>query len=147
FDEAVAAYRKAIEINPKNALTHYHLGILLCDRKHDYPGAIAAFRKAIALEPNAALSHFNLGLALRFNGDSKEAIAPFREAIRLQPTHARAHTNLARCLTTCADLESRKPQEALEAAKKGMELAPQSDLAWLVLGWAHYRVGGYQASI
>ena len=34
-----------------------------------------------------------------------------------------------------------------EAAKKGVELTPQSDLAWLVLGWANYRVGEHKASI
>src|SRR5262249_45646918 len=128
--DAIAFYRKGIELHPTNAAAHYNLGILLCDRKKDYDGAVVAFRKGLSLEPNAgAHAHFNLGLALRLKGDGKGAIASFREAIRLQPTNAPAHINLAWCLTNCADLESRKPQEALAAARKGVELAPQSDLA------------------
>src|SRR5262249_29670302 len=91
--------------------------------------------------------HFNLGLALRWKDDAKEAITAFRVALRLQPNYGRAYTNLARCLTTCADLELRNPKEALQAAQKGRELTPQSDLAWLVLGWAHYRVGDWKASV
>jgi superkiller protein 3 len=101
----------------------------------------------IALRPAWPEGHFNLGLALRLQGEVREAVQAFREAIRLQPNYARAHMNLARCLTTCGDRTLRNPREALAAARKGVDLAPGSDLAWLVLGWAQYRVGEWKASV
>jgi uncharacterized protein HemY len=35
----------------------------------------------------------------------------------------------------------------LEAARKAIGVAPQSSLAWQVLGWAHYRAEDWKASI
>jgi tetratricopeptide (TPR) repeat protein len=146
-DDAIACHKRAIELDPKLATAHARLGIILCDQKKDYTGAIASFQKAISLQPDLPGTHFNLGLALRFKGDLSGAIAAFREAIRLQPTFAKAHNMLALCLTTCSNLTLRNPEEALQAAKKAVELAPKSDSAWLVMGWANYRVGEWKASI
>ena len=43
---AIAAFKKAVELNPKFALAHNQLGLVLQASK-DLPGAIAAFKKAI----------------------------------------------------------------------------------------------------
>src|SRR5262249_57248793 len=147
WEEAIGCYRTAIGLDPKDARAYWSMGILLCDEMRDHDAAVAAFRKALSLQPELAHVQFNLGLALFRKGDVKQAISAFQEAIRLQPTYAQAHTYLARCWTTCSDLQLRNPQGAVEEAKKGVELAPDSDAAWLVLGWANYRVGEWKASL
>jgi tetratricopeptide (TPR) repeat protein len=38
-------------------------------------------------------------------------------------------------------------KEAVVTAREAVKLAPQSSLAWQVLGWAHYRSGDWKASI
>ena len=50
-DEAIAAYREAIRLNPNSADTYNSLGGVLSEHKRDYDGAIAAFRRAIELQP------------------------------------------------------------------------------------------------
>jgi tetratricopeptide (TPR) repeat protein len=38
-------------------------------------------------------------------------------------------------------------KEAIVTAREAIKLAPQSSLAWQVVGWAHYRNGDWKASI
>jgi tetratricopeptide (TPR) repeat protein len=65
-DEAIAEYRKAIELDPRLAVTHYNLGLALRDQ-HKTDEAIAAYRKAIELDPRLALLHSNLGSELKWS--------------------------------------------------------------------------------
>src|SRR5262249_53143243 len=81
---AIACYRKAIALDPKDARAHYNLGNALAD-KGRLDEAIAAYKKAIELDPKLAWPHFYLGNALRRKGDLDGAIACFRKALQLQP--------------------------------------------------------------
>ena len=60
LDEAIAGYRKAIEIDPKHAVAHYNLGLALREQKK-LDEAIAAYRKAIEIDPIDAKPYNNLG--------------------------------------------------------------------------------------
>src|SRR5262249_38733415 len=57
WDEAVACYRKAIELDPKHVKAHSNLGAILCDVRGEYENAAACFRKAIELDPKSAIAH------------------------------------------------------------------------------------------
>ena len=63
LDEAIAAFRRAIELKPDHAEAHYLLGNYLDDAGRPVE-AEAAYRKAVALRPDHAESHCNLGMAL-----------------------------------------------------------------------------------
>ncbi|MEI2783912.1 MAG: tetratricopeptide repeat protein [Candidatus Competibacter sp.] len=56
YDEAEAAYRQAIALDPKFALPWNDLGILLQDHLARYEEAEAAYRQAIALDSNVRLA-------------------------------------------------------------------------------------------
>ena len=49
MDEAIACYRKAIELDPKNAMAHDSLGSALATKGQD-DEAIACFR--VSMDPN-----------------------------------------------------------------------------------------------
>lgn len=85
WDDAIAAYREGIRLEPDNANAHINLGAILCDHKGDYPGAATVFREAIRLDPKSAEAHVNLGNALDALGKVEGAIAAWEQANRLQP--------------------------------------------------------------
>ena len=56
LEEAIACFRKAIEVDPNDASAHVLLGdALRAQKKLDE--AIACFRKAIELDPKLAFAH------------------------------------------------------------------------------------------
>ena len=94
-DEAIACYKKAIELDPKYAAAHNNLGAMLCDKKRDYEG-----RRLLPARPSNSTRRtprpHNLGIALAGKGQLDEAIACFRKAIELDPKNAMVQTNLAK---------------------------------------------------
>jgi superkiller protein 3 len=64
LDEAIAAYRKVIQLDPQNVYAYNDLGNALKDQKK-LDEAIAAYRKAIELDPNFGFAHYNLQEAKR----------------------------------------------------------------------------------
>jgi tetratricopeptide (TPR) repeat protein len=92
--EAIAAYEKAIELNPSAAGALVNLGtIFFRDRK--LKKAENCYRKAIAADPQYPLAHFNLANLFDEQGYAEPAKKHYREAIRLDPKYADAFFNLA----------------------------------------------------
>src|SRR5262249_54824544 len=82
WDEAIAEYREAIDIDPKYAEAYYNLGrALWAKRKVD--DAIAAYRKAIAIDAKDAEFHWALGSALSEKGRFAEAKTSAQTALNL----------------------------------------------------------------
>src|SRR5205823_1316215 len=50
-------------------------------------------------------------------------------------------------LVTCADRKQWKPAEAVEFAKKAIQLEPKAGTYWNTLGAAHYRAGNWKDAI
>ena len=93
-DEAAAAYRKALELDPflvaaliNLANIHYSLDELV--------EAQALYERAIGLESDFFEAHFNLGNIYHDLGRFPEAQSCYREALRLNPLYADAHFYLA----------------------------------------------------
>lgn len=92
-EEAIAAYRAALESLPNYAAAANNLGNLLTNR-NDFDGAVAAFQRALEITPSSAAAHHNLGGALRELGRHSEALMHFRRALELEPHLAPAHSSL-----------------------------------------------------
>jgi len=75
---AVAAFRRAIQLQPDYAEAHSNLGNVLRDQGL-LDEAIAADRRAIQLNPGYAKAHNNLGIALDEQGHREEAVAAFAQ--------------------------------------------------------------------
>jgi Flp pilus assembly protein TadD len=72
IDEAVAGYRRALELDPKLAIAWNGLAMTL-ERAGDLDGAIAAARRLIELEPDEALGHTSLSRFYQQKGMIPEA--------------------------------------------------------------------------
>ena len=82
-DEAIAAFRKAIRIQPTFAEARANLGAALLGWE-DMGAAMAELAEAIRIEPTLAAAHVNLGIALKRQGADRAAVPAFAEAVRLQ---------------------------------------------------------------
>ena len=96
-DQAIAAYRQAIDIHPTIAENHGNLGNALF-AAGQIDEAIGSYRQAIVLNPNFAEAHGNLGNALSQAGRLDEALTAFRQAIDVRPAFPEAHFNLGNLL-------------------------------------------------
>ena len=77
FTEAIAQYRRAIELNPRFSWSYHYLGEALTTQ-NDWEGAIAAYRHAIELNPNSTYSYHKLGQVLTHVGQWQEAALGWR---------------------------------------------------------------------
>ena len=105
--EAIAAYKKVLELELTHAPAHINLGTLFYNRQ-DYAQAEAHYRKAVEVDPRYALAYFDLGNVLDETGRVAEAIKAYKTALSLAPTYADAHYNLA-----LAYEKTRAPRHAL----------------------------------
>ena len=128
LDEAVACYRRALELKPDYAGAHYNLGVALNDQgKLDE--AVARYRRALELRPDYAEAQNNLGNALKEQGKLDETVACYRRALELKPDFAEAHNNLGNALK-----EQGKLDEAVFCYRRALELEPDYAEAQINLG-------------
>jgi len=97
FDDAFAASRAAVSLDPNNPETHQALGGLYLSRMM-LGEAAAEYRAAISLSPDLAQAHYGLAQAALDRGSLTEAAEEASKAIRLQPTHEKARYVLGMAL-------------------------------------------------
>ena len=90
--EALAAYDKAITLDPDDAYFCRGRGIALDDMGR-YGEALAAYDKAITLDPYFAWAHMSRGNSLDEMGRYEEALAAYDKAITLAPDNSDVHSS------------------------------------------------------
>jgi predicted Zn-dependent protease len=93
-EEAVAAYRRAIEANPSAPGALVNLGTIAF-RMRKMKEAAAYYTRALEADPDYPLAHFNLGNLHDEQGLLIDARKHYLEAVRLNPRYADAYFNLA----------------------------------------------------
>ena len=136
FDEAISAWKNALELAPDDPRGHNNLGIALFE-VGKFDDAIAEYRKSIQLNPNSSQTHNNLGSALAEKGAIDEALPEFQRAVQLNPDNAAAHVNLGDALAA----GSGHLDEAIDELTKGVEMAPGAANGQNGLGVALARAG------
>jgi DNA-binding SARP family transcriptional activator len=84
LENALAAARKAVALDPKDALGHFAMGRALALRRR-FDLAIPNLEMAVRLDPTLAQGYFGLGQASWYAGLPKEAIRILETAIELNP--------------------------------------------------------------
>ena len=82
-DEAVSAYKKAVELNPVKGEAFASLGSLYLGQGK-YTEAVDNLKKAAEFEPKIAVIHANLAVAYALNGDSELSESEFSVAEELK---------------------------------------------------------------
>jgi tetratricopeptide (TPR) repeat protein len=128
LDEAMAEFRRAIELDSKWSPDHYMLG-RCWEARGRLDEAMAEFRRAIELDPREARAHDMLGRCWEARGRLDEAMAEYRRAIELNPRGATAHFMLGRCWQSRGELD-----EAMAEYRRAIELDPRGARAHYLLG-------------
>ena len=84
FVRSEAAYRKSLELDPRQWRVHNNLGVYEM-RRGNLERAEAEFRTEIARNPTLGVAHENLGLTLWRMKRVDEAASEWAEAVRLNP--------------------------------------------------------------
>ena len=135
LDEAVAAYRRALELQLDFADAHYNLGRALQDQGQADQAA-ACYRRALQLKPDYAEAYNNLGNVWNEQGKLDQAIACYHRALQLKPDFAQAHNNLGNALKGQG-----KPDQALAHYQRALQLQPDFAEACNNLGAAFRELG------
>ncbi|MEG4054325.1 MULTISPECIES: tetratricopeptide repeat protein [unclassified Microcoleus] len=128
LEEAIAAYRRAIELNPDHSWSHHNVGEAL-GKLGQFEEAIASYRRAIELNPDFSWSYHHLGDALERRQQWEEAVVVFRKAIELNADHFGSYVGLGKSLEKLGQLD-----EAIAAYRRASEINPEAD-------WIQYRLG------
>jgi tetratricopeptide (TPR) repeat protein len=134
--QAERIVREALKDEPRHAGALRILGyaLLMQNRAKD---AVAA------LEPAAQDIHdpeleTQLAIALRQAGQQEEGLRRLKRAVKWKPPHAGAFHELG-----CLLASMRRFDEAIEAFRRGLEIAPMTPELWIQLGYAHLNGAGF----
>jgi tetratricopeptide (TPR) repeat protein len=140
-EEAIAAYQRAIELDPEYASPHNGLGNVYDDLgRHEE--AIAAYQRAIELDPEYASPHNGLGNVYDDLGRHEEAIAAYQRAIELDPEYASPHNGLGNVY-----YQQGRHEEAIAAYQRAIELDPELASPHNGLGNVYDDLGRHEEAI
>ncbi len=126
-DDAIAAYKEAAVLQPKDAEPHVAAGLLL-EKQNKFADAESEYKQAVALDPasDAVTGLANIYMRGRRLPEAKEYL---RKLIAAHPEKAAAHIQLGQILA-----DEGKNEDAIAELQTGLKLAPkdleaQRDLA------------------
>lgn len=125
---AVLELKKAIRKNPKDAGSHYNLGVAFLSLGRSLE-ALNAFQKAVGLDPRFAAAHLGQGVAFSRLGRGLQALSSIRLALSLKPNDPLTYLNLG-----IAYRQLGRHRLGQQAIVQAIRLAPDSPEA-------HYQLG------
>jgi serine/threonine-protein kinase len=132
FPQAIAAAKKAIELDDTLAEAHTSLACALAYYDFDFEQSVKEFERAIQLNPNYATAHHWLSNGvLSALGQFERAIAEGKRAVELDPLSLVINTDLGQDF-----FYARRYDEAIVHLRKTIEMDPRFYFAHWVLGTA-----------
>ncbi len=130
-DQAIAAYREALRINPQLPGAHTELGDLFYHSQDERLQAAAAneFQAALNVNPRDEKAELGLGVLATQRGDLKTAFTDDSRALQLEPNDGDACTELAKVL-----IQMDRKDEARQLLERAVQIDPSNYVA-------HYRLG------
>jgi tetratricopeptide (TPR) repeat protein len=127
-DEALAHFRRAVELQPGFAKAQYNLGAALRE-KGQSDEAIVHLQRAVEIEPHYVEARNSLARALGQEGEWDRAMEHLERSLEIDPDQAEAHNNLANVLWQKGRL-----RQAAAEYEKALALHPDYAAAHFNLG-------------
>ncbi|WP_460969763.1 tetratricopeptide repeat protein [Spirosoma migulaei] len=142
YDQAVEAYKIAIQIEANNEIIWTNLGAIYCDDQGNYPLAIEAFQRAIQLKPDYEMAWYNLGVTYSKQDNYLEAINAYKKAAQLNSGDESTWYNLGSLYSRYGDYI-----QSINSYMKVIQLKPNDALVWSNIGEAYKKLGNYDQAI
>lgn len=128
-DEALAEYRKVIELAPDNADAHYNIGFIL-KHKVELDEAEEHLLFFVEHNPDSVIGNFTLATVQFENGKHEASAVSFQKTVELEPEHPQAHYYYSRALMKLGRRdEARRHMEIhRELEKKRQEERPSKTM-------------------
>ncbi|TET69948.1 MAG: tetratricopeptide repeat protein [Candidatus Aminicenantes bacterium] len=139
LEQAEAEFNKALEMRLHIPDGHFNLA-LVYEERNELRRAVEEYKKEIELHPAAYPAHFNLAKLYVKIGSPHKGIEHFKEAIKHKKDFANGYLFLAKAYLDLGE----NFDEVVRFAKKGLELAPESEyapLAHFILADIYNRLG------
>lgn len=142
FDEAIAAYRQILTLDPNHRGIHYRIGRCLRERERhthhpeDLVSAMAEFQQELKLNPENANAAYEIGELHRLAGEPEPAKTYFEAALKIYPNFPEANVGLG---TVLASLD--KPTQALPYLKAAVASDPTDEASWYRLSQVERALG------
>lgn len=130
-DVVLAAYRRAVLLNPGNAFLKMKLGRILHDKFGYLKEAENLFKEALEDDANYAWAWFNLALLQKELGEDVHAAKQsFRKSLELEPENAFYWSMFADLLSEMPGMKS----ESEKAYRRAVEIDPEDESCLIKLG-------------
>jgi tetratricopeptide (TPR) repeat protein len=157
WEEAIQAYQKAIQLNPKFSWSYNNIGDAFL-KLQNWEKATQAYQKAIQLNSDFHWSYYNLGEAYSQLYQWDEAIAAYRQALQKQPDLLLAYEKLGNALQQQSAAYQKEAVKAyqtaiqyepdnLELYHKALELQPNNRSLYLQLCQALARQNEFDEAV
>ncbi len=141
LEDAAAAYRRAIEIEPRFAEAHANLGAVLA-RLGRYDEAVLADKRALEINPRLTAARLNLGIAHYRAGALAAALEALQAVHRAEPSLLQARQLLGLVL-----VELGRDADAIPYLEESARAAPDEAAVLFALGRAYARRGDPRADL
>jgi tetratricopeptide (TPR) repeat protein len=133
-DDAEAAFRKAIELDPNGLSAYTNLAglFVLTGRTAE---AVSTYERALEQSPKSGSLHLLMASLLEASGRLEDAMGHYETAIELDPDLAIAKNNLAYLMAE----RGKDLDRALELAQEAKASLPDNPNAADTLGWVLYK--------
>ncbi len=136
WDMAEKHFRRALELNPASADTHWMYAHLLSNTgRHEE--ALAQIERARELDPLSGLINAMEGWFLLHAGRLEQSVARLREALQLD-----SNSRVAHLFAASACIEKNLFLEAIAETRAARSLCPSDTHALALEGLAHVKLGG-----
>lgn len=141
YEDAIAAYNQALQIQPDLADTWNNRGVVLT-RMQRYSEAIASYEQATTIRPNYPDAWNNRGVVLLELQQYPEAIACYEKAIQAKPDYADAWNNRGVAFSKIQEYE-----QAVISYNQALQIKNDYTDAWNNRGVALSKLQKYEAAI
>ena len=141
YEDAIAAYNQALQIQPDLADTWNNRGVVLT-RMQRYPEAIASYEQATTIRPTYPDAWNNRGVVLLELQKYPEAIGCYEQAIQAKPDYADAWNNRGVAFSKMEEYE-----QAVISYNQALQIKNDYTDAWNNRGVALSKLQKYEAAI